>query len=194
MPRCARIPYAETGEPFSVPVGPASIFTALTRRPGGRGVPRPYIQNPTAYFWGQRTHPARLCRGSGMPRPTNSIRRNRGTFFCPSRSSVNFYRSDTATGRARRASPLHSKSNCLPPLVRPAPLRGGQGLHPFGLFYTRWAPWNSICRGRMSQWAVVIFGSFSVSFSSRPGSWVMHSRVGPAPDRQNAAPVVRMRA
>src|SRR5699024_529717 len=57
-----------------------------------------------------------------------------------------------------------------------------------------WAPWNSTCRGSICQECWVMESSFLPSFSSRWGSWVMHSRVGPAPLRQKAAPVVRTRA
>ena len=40
----------------------------------------------------------------------------------------------------------------------------------------------------------VIFGSFSVRIPERAGLRVMTSSVGPAPERQKAAPVVRTRA
>ena len=63
-----------------------------------------------------------------------------------------------------------------------------------GPYYSGWAPWNSTWRGSICQWFWVMVSSFWESFSSRPGLRVMHSRVGPAPLRQKAAPVVRTRA
>ena len=61
-------------------------------------------------------------------------------------------------------------------------------------YYSGWAPWNSTWRGSICQWFWVMVSSFLASFSSSPGLRVMHSRVGPAPLRQKAAPVVRTRA
>ena len=78
-----------------------------------------------------------------------------------------------------------------------SPLRNSEGF-PFhrstGPYYSGWAPWNSTWRGSICQWFWVMVSSFWESFSSRPGLRVIHSRVGPAPLRQKAAPVVRTRA
>ena len=79
-----------------------------------------------------------------------------------------------------------------------SPLRTLKFLHftvqPTGPYYSGWAPWNSMWRGSICQWFWVMVSSFWESLSSRPGLRVMHSRVGPAPLRQKAAPVVRTRA
>ena len=56
------------------------------------------------------------------------------------------------------------------------------------------APSNSMCRGSTCQFFSVMAGSFCSSIPLSPLFRVMHSRVGPAPLRQKAAPVVRIRA
>ena|GEM_PF-7114773 len=110
-------------------------------------------------------------------------------------------------GCGRFSSPLRRLRNFyIPPFIgghslslafaRQLPQRGSrEGLHrSTGPYYSGWAPWNSTWRGSICQWFWVMVSSFWESFSSRPGLRVMHSRVGPAPLRQKAAPVVRTRA
>ena len=158
-------------------------------------------------FWG-------FCVGFMFCHSTGYLR-NRGVggrFSSPLRNSERLtapiQRTTLPQSRIRSTAPSGREPGWLSPFNRvlanvrgcgrfSSPLRNSEGF-PFhrstGPCYRGWAPWNSTWRGSICQWFWVMVSSFWESFSSRPGLRVMHSRVGPAPLRQKAAPVVRTRA